>query len=431
MTLSLSYLDIFRHRLENSRLGKRAPQLTKQVAQNLFDKRTDGTKSHYVSAFRQWVNFCLDFEINPFHQPIQPEIIVFWYQDRINALNSIKSLKNWSAMLNWMCELMGVLPFYKEASLYRNYVEAIKKNYTEGDDHRLPFSKQHILLFTKTKWVRDTREGGSSFKYDYLVEMVLIQLYWFTCSRPSELLPNSVKNPRGLKIKHTTWVTDRQHGVDLLKLQIESYKNQTSRLIFKTINIAPTRCKEQKATHCCCKYLNPYGLLQKMLALREELVISLRRKLKNDFFLSLKQRRELTEKIENLKLTNDNYLFVYSTGKIIRVKDLAALTAQIVSANKILEEQRYKPYSLRIGGTTQASMVGIDHTVILKYVGWKNSRLADCAQRYMRYPDYMLGRVPYEMIHGSLRSSEYRRKKPSAYEIYDPWSEKTDFKFYK
>lgn len=334
-------------------------------------------------------------------------------------------------MLSWLCEIMGYLPFYKHAPIYKTYVEAIKKIYTEGDDHRLPFQKEHILKFTKSKWIRDTKEGGDSFKFNYLVDMAVIQLYWFTCSRPCEILPTKNNTARGLKFKHVKFVVDKQNGVDILKLQIESYKNQTSHQISKVINISTTTCQQRFINQCSCRYLNPYGLIRKMIKERKKLLQSLKYKREGDYLLTIKQRSELDERIKNLEMGEDNYLFMHSSGKPVLMKNLSELTEEIVNVNDILETQRYKNYSLRIGGTTQASIAGVDHTVILKYVGWKNSRLADCAQRYMRYPDYLLSRVPFEMIHGALKSSQYRRPRNAPYKIYDPWSEKTDFKFYK
>ena len=336
-------------------------------------------------------------------------------------------------MLNWLCELLDTEPTYKKDRLYNLFLAAIKKKYTEGTDHRLPFLIKHLAKYSKTKWKRDASEGRNSFIYNNLVEITIAQLYWFTSSRPCEILPQSTKTTRGVKFKHLKWVKDKENNVNLLRIQIESYKNQKSKKIFKTISISTTHCKRRHKKRCICRYLNPYVMIQKLIHDRAQLVIALQDELQLNKGLSNKKTKDLKLRIKNLKISPENYLFVYDNGKPARTGKLNKIANDLVKINKMNEANRYKPYSFRIGGTTRASMVGIDHTVILKYVGWQNSRLADCAQRYMRYPEYMLSKVPFEMLHGTCEDSNYRRKKPNklTWKIYDPWSEKTDLSFYK
>ena len=336
-------------------------------------------------------------------------------------------------MLNWLCQIFNVPPLYKNNPTYKVYHDAIKKKYTEGTDHRLPFLMRHIISFTKSKWTRDKREGTNSFIYNNLVEITIAQLYWFTCSRPCEILPRNTKKTRGIKFKHLQWVKDKEHKMEILRIQIESYKNQTSKRIFKTISLSTTTCFDNAKKHCNCQYLNPYELIRKMIKERKKLVAKLDLEYQAKEGVTIKRKKELKEILANLRLTSENYVFVRDNGQPVRTGYLKEITEQVVEINKISQQKRYKPYSFRIGGTTRASMVGIDHTVILKYVGWKNSRLADCAQRYMRYPEYLLSKVPFEMLHGVGTNSHYRRKPTDLkkWKIYDPWSEKTDFSFYK
>ena len=79
---------------------------------------------------------------------------------------------------------------------------------------------------------------------------------------------------------------------------------------------------------------------------------------------------------------------------------------------------------MRIGGTTRASVVCVPHPMILKYVGWSNSRLADCAQRYMRCPPHELARIAFLLMHS-------KQKITVKFQIYDSWSERLDAKCYK
>ena len=136
-------------------------------------------------------------------------------------------------------------------------------------------------------------------------------------------------------------------------------------------------------------------------------------------------RHRLYDKIQRLRLRPSNHLFVDMEGKTISTKYLSSIAKEIAKTALILDEKRYTSYSLRIGGTTAASQRGIPHPKILKYVGWSNSRLADCAQRYMRYGPHDLCLVPFHMIHGSKEEQNSNRK------IYDPWSGRIDQKYFK
>ena len=121
-------------------------------------------------------------------------------------------------------------------------------------------------------------------------------------------------------------------------------------------------------------------------------------------------------------MKSTNPLFVKENGNPVNTSDITQIAKNIANINQIVNPKNYTAYSLRIGGTTRASIVGIEHPKILKYVGWTNSRLADCAQRYMRYAPYQLAIIPFQMIH--------KKRQKENNKIYDPWSERLDQKYY-
>ena len=133
-----------------------------------------------------------------------------------------------------------------------------------------------------------------------------------------------------------------------------------------------------------------------------------------------------TSRLDRLAVKQSKPLLVWSDGRTATTKDLAKIAKDIARKAGIVDPQHYTSYSLRIGGTTAASMAQLDHVLILKYVGWSVSRLADCGQRYMRFSPYELSLVPFKIIHGEYDKSSRRNNK-----IYDPWSEKLNMKYHK
>ena len=94
-------------------------------------------------------------------------------------------------MLIWLNELTHTTVIFNKDVNYQLYIKAIKKEYTTGTDHRLPFLIKHLKIYTQFKWRK-------SINYDDLVRLTIAQLYWFTASRPCELLPTASEGTRGV-----------------------------------------------------------------------------------------------------------------------------------------------------------------------------------------------------------------------------------------
>ena len=136
---------------------------------------------------------------------------------------------------------------------------------------------------------------------------------------------------------------------------------------------------------------------------------------------------QINKILKTLDVNNTNPLFVYSDGKVATTSTLRGIAREICKANKILDSHHYTAYSFRIGGTTLASLQGIDHPFILRYVGWAESRLGDCSQRYMRYSNYELSTMVHQMIHGPMRGNDFIGNAHHLNRTYEPWSEMTKF----
>jgi hypothetical protein len=103
------------------------------------------------------------------------------------------------------------------------------------------------------------------------------------------------------------------------------------------------------------------------------------------------------------------------------------MVKEIVSCNNIIEKERFKTYSIRIGATTRQHIVGIDHAKILKYIGWSDSRLPSINMRYIRFNVNQLRKVPFEMIHGAMGKSSVQKANLFG-NFYDPWDQQIKWK---
>ena len=321
-------------------------------------------------------------------------------------------------MLYWLCELAGHNPTYKNDYRYINYLKAIRKEYYTGDDHRLPFKLKHIINYVKAYAKRP------HLSYDKTIDICLVLLFFFTMARPAEFLLSKHDHKRlsGLKLRNFLRVYDQENKMKLIRLTVEAYKNQAYRKVAKHIYLATLKCKNH--INCSCRNIDPYTSILSVLRKRNSLLTKLKNDLQN---CSSVPSSQLSERIQALEFQPQNSLFVYSSGRSASTRDLDRIVKEIVWVNKIMAKEHYTSYSLRIGGTTHASMIGIDHPKILKYVGWANSRLADCAQRYIRYSPHELAIISFEMVHGPRTKNV---KKPDN-KFFDPWNNKINWKPYK
>ena len=115
------------------------PEKARRIWNLIMMSRSQGTKERYISQFRQWVIYCDDYSLDPLRMSPDPHAYIFWIQERIDATGSISSLKQWTAMMNWSCEIACIRPIYKHHPDVVLYRKTIRKQYAKQRDHRLPF----------------------------------------------------------------------------------------------------------------------------------------------------------------------------------------------------------------------------------------------------------------------------------------------------
>lgn len=379
-----------------------------------------GSKTHFMSAFRNWVNWNLEFLEDPFE--FNPIKICYWLQTRTEELNGIKSLNQWTGAINWICEIKGENPTYKDDTGYIKYISSLKKLYKEGKDARLPFKLKHIKNYIKSLWKHDEKGRKISITYRNLIKASLAATYFCTMSRPSEIAKSIDADDelRGVTLGDYHCIHDKQNNMYIMNMVINLFKNQQTRKMKKQIYFASTSCTHKKG--CACEYVNPYNLIKRMLRRRKGLVDTLKSNLSRGD-LRQKTKEILQKKLEGLNFKSTNFLFVHEDGRPVAPSYVSQIAKEIAKKARISDSQHYTAYSFRIGGTTRAYLVGLNKPKILLYVGWSMNRLSDCSQRYIRYDPATLATVPFYMIHP-------KQKVIDKGQIYDPWSEGLDKKYY-
>ena len=394
--------------MANNRMSRADPVNT-QFILNAFDKSKKlQTKTHYVSQFRNYVKYCINIlKVNPFKMPLNPSLISFWIAERTRTSGSTGSLRSWIAMLLWLSELCGYPPTFRSDPMYKSFVTHITKQYPKNSDTRIPFKFSDIHHFCA-----DRSRGCIDFlPMDTLLELLVTQLFFFTMSRPSELLfPNTITKSN---IKKGIIFDDLQWDLEQVTIRVRDFKNATTRTLEKFIPIQSTKCTNR---HCACRILNPYRVLKLYIQKRGELWENLQKKKRRILItgkhkMSAKQHQIWTQQLENLGMTRKDKVFVDSKGMILRVRHLNNLVATIKESLKY--KGNFAPYSLRIGGTSHAANVDINQVKIMRYVGWSTAQLPVAAMRYLRFSMDELKLIPFEMIH--------KRLKYDVNTLFDPW----------
>ena len=340
---------------------------------------------------RSWVIFCHWVHEDPWLQPFDPQLVIYWIADRVQQIGHIKSLRQWTAMLSWLCQLDQVQPLYQSDITFCRFIKALKKQYDEEADPRLPFKPQHIIQYTKH--LIGSLSSVDTASYNALLIVTIIQTFFFTMCRPSELLLSphsstkwSLTFPDIHKIKqHQSLAVPSYYH-----FTIRSFKNQKTRKVVKNVYLGNTRFLPHSFTkctdsHCSCHILNPAFLISKLI-----------------------QRQCQSS-------NTPKYLFCNESGSPISTTDFTNYIRTMTTFLHLPEPHRYTPYSLRIGGTTCASSHHIPDAKILQYVGWRPSKLPQMSHRYTRFDQTQLQSFASEMIHSPLTNTT---------SVYDPWTTK-------
>ncbi len=380
-----------------------------------------GTKIQYISSLRNWVFFCVTIKEDPFALPTKPDLALFWLADRVHQSGNTNSIKQSQSMLLWLHEAAGIDPYFHTDNEYLKFKLSATKRFDKPSDSRLPLTIDHIIRYSLH--YKCVIKYYNTIPLDDLLKVLIIQMYFCTMSRPSELLLSKYSlTKKGIKFKHLAFLKpdpSKPHR-NFARIQIVSHKSMKSLKDSKLLYLGYSYCSDVYKTNksCPCKIINPLRLLNVYLRRRKTLLASLPKGPQKN----------------NLLLSSNNNIFVWNSGKIVTTTDYTKIIKNLVSINSkcIVEPKRYACYSSRIGGTTRASQVGIAHGRILKYVGWSDSKLPDVSMRYIRPDAINLSHFVLDLIHGPSHNNELIIKNRQFLQtgvVFDPWAKCIDRKF--
>ena len=351
---------------------------------------TIGTLIGYVSYVRNWVRYCLENDRNPIHFPTDPILVKFWISALAKKQDSINSIRSWTSSLTWLTTCYGhsSANWKKDPDLLL-YRKKLDKEYGTGRDDRFPFRLQHLLRYTIKKRVIPGYYYSVSF--DTLLEVLLAQLFFITMSRPCELINSpSSKDYHGLLCKHATYHKHRVPRKHFLFL-VGHYKNQAFKKDPKQIYLTSTRTGCTKKP-CICQIINPFNLLYIYKERRQRMY-------EKEYFPDLKRK---------LALSPNNKLFVRQNGLEATTIWAKTIVDDLIRFNRVMEPDRYKQYSLRIGGSTLASQMGIPHEIIQALVKWMRNNLPTASVGYIRPTPEDAMVIPGMMLHGYITKAGFR-----------------------
>ncbi len=317
---------------------------------------------------------------------------MYFIADRVDHMNNTSSMGNWRGMLNWLHRIYGVSPTYSSHQDFYAYCEALGKQFGTSKDTRLPFTIDHIHTYLCSLGV--SVKTRASVNINKLLKAVIVLIYFFTMCRPCELVFSPWGNKKPGLVFDNIKLNTLKNNKKFVNVDVYYHKTKSNNQDPKHTFITDTSCS--KLT-CKCHVLNPYKLLSAYIQRR------------------LKSR---------IVLTSEN-VFVWNDMKKVTTKDITMLVKEIISANSIpnCDSHRYTSYSLKIGGATLACGMGVDHVLLLKYVGWSDKFLSDSSISYIRPDSNTLITIPFKMIHGydnPLFSDSIKSFKQGM--VFDPWT---------
>eukprot|EP01084_Bolivina_argentea_P190078 326752_1 len=193
-----------------------------------------------------------------------------WISERIAQTGGVASIRQWTGMINWIHDVFRSDKPYKSNTDFVKYISDVKKQFGEpSGDIRHPFKLEHIINFTKDKKV----VPGNYFNVPFndLAEVLVVQLYFGSASRPSELARDvrSTRRP-GLRSEHYQSVPLAGDVRAYTNLTICSFKNQKVKKQYKQMIIGNTAC-DKRLLGRDCFYFNPFLLLKILRARRRQL----------------------------------------------------------------------------------------------------------------------------------------------------------------
>ena len=378
------------------------------IARDLNRGRVLGTKLNYVSLLRNYFNYCLEHDEDPFKPYIDPVVAIHWMYHQTMRLGSCNSRSTWSATLSWWVWLHGRKATFFKNGLYRRVWEVMVTLYTIPRKPRLPMRLEWVVNYLKFLGV--TPDTWHKVSLQSLTIALFYILLFLTISRPAELLfTNSTEDETieiittGLRWKDLTFHNmDQSRYAQYISLEIHWFKNQQHRNQSKIIDMQSPLCRNKD---CKCKYLDFIAILRTLKQRRDALIIELGYIKRQNGFLNKKQQKQF----DNLKTEMNDYILVGGDGKRWTPPHMRPIMKHFQQVIGMEFPERFPLYCVRIGAMSRVNQQKMDLLKVLRYVAWSVSNLPHVSNRYVNFKSEDLRTIPFEIIHGALDKNGVRK----------------------
>jgi len=346
----------------------------------------------------------LELGINPVRPPFDPEAIIYFITDQFLIYHSVQSIKSWEAAIGWIDTLTGgTNTYWRQHPRYLHFRAAIQKQHQREAVQQLPINIEYLLTFAHKYNLH--HDNLYQIPYDTLLKWTVILHFFFTISRPSEVLRRTQRgNDFGLDIGDIKPVELIRGDSATIQITVDRFKNCKFRTSVKTIFVHDPTCQQPDCKRC--GYLN-WPKCYRILLHRRHI-------------LAIKSTNKTAKRNLSIKIPT-NAAYVMSNGSIMTAAKMNHAIKTMMMNIGIRRTTEYSNYSCRIGGTTHCKRIGLDHSKLLQYVGWKLDNLPDMAHRYTRYPSQAMQWIAHDMIHGT--NANNRQRNAPSHTFSDPWRE--------
>lgn len=319
------------------------------------------TVPRYVSGFRQYYRYCIEFKYNPWLY--EGRKIKYWCSYLLYRVRkySISVLINSRRGITYVFMDLFHYPYNVfVGEYYADFIRKLNKTYAGIPDNRIPILLNHHIMLAKHYNV--STKNAWKVPFNDLLIVLLDQLYGFCGRRGGEYISNTDPLLIDQLSFHDGIVFEQQyHSWKYGKILHKKFKNMVNKqdLMFSHFG---------DSSH---EYINPYHYMY---------VYYHRRKYSSSSLIS--------------NLNGNGPLFVFENGKLFKYADLIKYIVNIYKHQ--LEDEYLKGricvYSLRIGCNVMMSERMYNKGQIKAYIGWLiNAKDDDSQNRYSRHiPIYWL-----------------------------------------
>ncbi len=365
------------------------------------------TQLNYVSLLGDFCSYCIQFGKHPIAIRPDPAMVIYWMYSRCRRLGNCNSHGAWQASISYLVKKHMLKPeFYFDGFYNICYKTMINLYVRDKIIDRLP-----IPICWLVNWLKKINVTPKTWKTCdiYVLKKVELSLLtYFSISRPFELtFTDKTIDPlwdvitTGLRWSDIRFIKCMNYSKSYLHLIIHWYKNQKDRNTPKIIDMSPPICNNK---NCDCKFLD---FVQIFIILKQRCDDNYKKLLAKISKIPLLERSEIQlKRLRNLKVSNENFVFVGKNGGIWPPNKITKIAKEVVMILGIPNPEKFVGYSFKIGAMSTVHKQDLDILKVIRFVAWSVKAFPHVSARYIALEREELQIIPFEMIHGRIRKGK-------------------------